>query len=105
MFRSCHPQRVLVAYVKEAIALNEAGVKRPPRKKAVALKVPRELSAALKANAKAAGTFKNLSVSCRNEYVLWITQAKQDATRQKRLATTVQWLEEGKSRNGKYDGK
>jgi len=96
-------ERVLVAYVKEAMALNEAGVKRPPRKKAVAIKVPRDLATALKSNAKAAETFKTLSVSCRNEYVEWITDAKQDATRRKRLATTIQWLKEGKARNWKYE--
>jgi len=99
------PQRVLIAYVKQAIALNETGVKRPPRKKAVALKVPRDLSAALKTNAKAAATFNSLSASHRNEYIQWITEAKQDATRQKRLATTIQWLAEGKSRNWKYERK
>ena len=99
------PQRVLVAYVKAAIALNETGVKRPPRKKAVAMKATRDLSAALKANAKAAATFKNMSVSHRNEYIQWITEAKQDTTRQKRLATTIQWLAEGKSRNWKYERK
>ena len=99
------PQRVLIAYVKQAIALNETGVKRPPRKKAVALKAPRDLISALKTNAKAAATFKNLSASHRNEYIQWITDAKQDATRQKRLATTLQWLAEGKSRNWKYKRK
>ena len=37
------------------------------------------------------------------EYVGWITEAKTDATRQKRLATTLEWLAEGKRRNWKYE--
>lgn len=36
------------------------------------------------------------------EYIEWITEARREATRQKRLATTLQWLAEGKSRNWKY---
>jgi len=99
------PLKVLVAQVKEAMALNEAGVKRPPRRKATAVKIPSDLTAALKKRAKAASTFKEMSTSCRNEYVEWITDAKQEATRQKRLTTTIQWLEEGKSRNWKYESK
>ena len=38
----------------------------------------------------------------RKEYVEWVTKAKQEATRQKRLEQTVEWLAEGKTRNWKY---
>jgi len=34
--------------------------------------------------------------------VEWLTEAKRPETRQKRLATTVEWLAEGKARNWKY---
>lgn len=43
-----------------------------------------------------------MSASNRNEYVEWLVDAKQDATRQKRLLTATEWLAEGKSRNWKY---
>ena len=40
--------------------------------------------------------------SHRREYIEWITEAKTDPTRDKRIATTVEWVPEGKSRNWKY---
>ena len=58
---------------------------------------------ALKAAPKAAATFKALSTSHRNEYVEWITGAKQAATRDKRLATALKWLAEGKNFNWRYE--
>ena len=36
------------------------------------------------------------------EYVEWITDAKREDTRAKRLATALQWLAEGKVSNWKY---
>jgi len=36
------------------------------------------------------------------EYIEWLTEAKQEATREKRLATALEWLAEGKPRNWKY---
>ena len=41
--------------------------------------------------------------SKKKEYVEWITEAKTDATRDKRLGTTIEWLAEGKARNWKYE--
>jgi uncharacterized protein YdeI (YjbR/CyaY-like superfamily) len=39
----------------------------------------------------------------RREYIEWITEAKKPETRAKRLATTLEWLAQGKSRNWKYE--
>jgi uncharacterized protein YdeI (YjbR/CyaY-like superfamily) len=64
--------------------------------------MPRDLSAALKRNAKARATFEAFSPSHRREYLEWITEAKTDETRQRRLATALEWMAEGKSRNWKY---
>jgi len=47
-------------------------------------------------------SFDNFSYSHKKEYVEWITEAKTEATRQRRLATSVEWLAEGKARNWKY---
>ena len=41
--------------------------------------------------------------SHKREYVEWITEAKQEATRQRRLATAIEWMAQGKSRNWKYE--
>ena len=47
-------------------------------------------------------TFKDFPYSQKKEYVEWITEAKTDTTRQKRMELTLNWLKEGKSRNWKY---
>jgi uncharacterized protein YdeI (YjbR/CyaY-like superfamily) len=57
----------------------------------------------LKKNRKARSAFEAFSPSHRNEYVEWITEATRDETRAKRLATALEWLAEGKSRNWKYE--
>lgn len=102
------PKRVLAGYVKQAMKLNEEGVKQPRQKsgkpKAV-IPVPADLTAALKKNRKAREAFEAFSPSHRREYLEWITEAKSDDTRQRRIATAVEWMAEGKSRNWKYQRK
>jgi uncharacterized protein YdeI (YjbR/CyaY-like superfamily) len=96
-------KRVLAGYIKEAMKLNEDGVqpvrsrtpKPPPR-------VPADLAAALKQHPRAAAAFKKFPPSHQREYIEWITEAKTDATRQKRLAQTIEWAADGKPRNWKY---
>jgi len=99
-------KNVLVAYVREAKRLNDEGVKEPVRakpKRSPDVDVPLDLTAALKKNAKAKKAFEAFSPSHKREYVEWITEAKRDETRAKRLATTLEWLVEGKHRNWKYE--
>jgi uncharacterized protein YdeI (YjbR/CyaY-like superfamily) len=69
------------------------------------LKVPADLTAAFKRSARARKAFAAMSYSHQKEYVEWIEEAKRDETRKKRLATTLEWLTEGKSRNWKYERK
>ncbi|HYK41384.1 MAG TPA: YdeI/OmpD-associated family protein, partial [Thermoanaerobaculia bacterium] len=57
----------------------------------------------LKKNKAASATFEKFPPGARREYIEWITDAKQDATRKKRLDTTIEWLAEGKRRNWKYE--
>jgi uncharacterized protein YdeI (YjbR/CyaY-like superfamily) len=99
-------KKVLSGYIKEAMKLNEAGVKAPSRMKPKAPKaelvVPDDLTGALKANQKARATFENFSPSHKREYVEWLTEAKTKATRARRLETAIEWMAEGKSRNWKY---
>ena len=70
--------------------------KRPP------LATPADLSAALKKNRKALATFEGFSPTNRREYVEWISEAKREETRTKRLVQAIEWLAEGKVRNWKY---
>src|ERR1700704_4376622 len=98
-------EKTLVGYVKKAAALNDAGTKAPGRtkpKKREPLEVPEDFTAALKKNAKARKTFENFPASKRREYLEWVTEAKRPETRQERLATSMQWLSEGKPRHWKY---
>jgi hypothetical protein len=98
------PDQELLSLVRKAAALNEAGVKGPPRPKHLKrpIPMPADLAAALKKNAKARATFDGFPPSHRRDYLAWITEAKTDATRKKRLATTIEWLAQGKPRNWKY---
>lgn len=96
---------VLLGYLREAVRLNEAGIKRPKAAKPGAerkLTVPDDLVAALKRNREARTTFERFSPSHQREYIEWITEAKRPETRQRRLDTTLEWLAQGKSRNWKY---
>jgi uncharacterized protein YdeI (YjbR/CyaY-like superfamily) len=65
--------------------------------------VPDDLAAALSANGAAEVTFESLAASHRWEYLDWITGAKREETRAKRIAEAVGWLAEGKRRNWKYE--
>jgi uncharacterized protein YdeI (YjbR/CyaY-like superfamily) len=64
--------------------------------------VPPALTAALKKNRVAAKHFEAMSPSCKREYCEWIGEAKRDETRDKRLATAMEWIAEGKQRHWKY---
>ena len=101
------PDRQLSAHLKKAMALNEAGVKKA-RPKAAAKPAPTppdDLAALLaqKKHAAARKAWESFPPGAQHEYVDWIAEAKTDATRQKRLATTLEWLAEGKRRNWKYE--
>ena len=98
------PKKVLVEYIKLARKLNDEGVKAPTRVKKPPrdLVVPDDLTKALKGNKAAQATFDKFSPSNKREYVDWITEAKTEATRNKRLETAIEWMADGKTRNWKY---
>ncbi len=92
--------------ILDAIKLNDAGIKvaKPkPTGEKKELVVPDVLLEALATNELAAETFNNFPYSKKKDYVEWITDAKTDATRDKRLTTAIEWLAEGKSRMWKYE--
>jgi uncharacterized protein YdeI (YjbR/CyaY-like superfamily) len=99
--------RQLAAHLKKAMALNEAGVKKARPKAAAkpAPTLPDDLSALLaqKKHAAAREAWASFPPGAQREYVDWIAEAKTGATRQKRLATTLEWLAEGKRRHWKYE--
>jgi len=98
------PRATLIDLTRKAMTLIDEGVK-PVRNKTVKapFSVPQDLRAAIDAVPAAAATFDGFPPSCQREYVEWVTEAKRDETRSKRLAQTVEWLAEGKRRNWKYE--
>ncbi|MEU4287397.1 YdeI/OmpD-associated family protein [Kribbella sp. NPDC026596] len=62
------------------------------------LDVPKELTAALAADAKAKEFWDTLSYSKQQWHVLQVTTAKTDATRDRRIEKSVGMLREGKAR-------
>ena len=61
-----------------------------------------EFAAALAKAPKAKAVLDAFPPSAQRDYFEWISEAKQDATRQKRIATAIEWLDEGKRRHWKY---
>ena len=97
---------ILLAYIREAVRLNDAGAKIPMTRRKEAkpeLKPPPDLVSALKANKQAKAAFDAFSPSHRREYIEWITEAKRQETRDRRIAQAVESIAEGKSRNWKYE--
>ena len=96
---------VLLGYIKEAVRLNDEGIKVPSRakpKKKAPLVVPDYFMKELKKNKQALAVFEGFSYSHKKEYTEWIAEAKAEDTRKRRLATAIQWMTEGKARNWKY---
>ncbi len=96
--------------LRQAVAFVDSGQHTSPiaaRNKVAKAPVPAAevhpaFTRALKANKKAAAAFAAFSPSCKREYIEWIADAKRDETRDKRIATAIEWISEGKQRNWKY---
>lgn len=97
-------KKVLVAHIREAMALNEQGVRKvkPRADKAPAIVLPDYFAEVLLANPKAKEVFEAKPASFRKEYIVWITGAKTEATRQQRMAQSLTWIAEGKGRFWQY---
>ncbi len=106
------PERTLIRLVKQAAKLDatvaEAAktTKRKPAQKTtvrrVTVPVDLTIKLAMQKHAAAKKTFDGFPFSSRRDYVEWLDSAKRPETRAKRLATTLEWLAEGKPRNWKY---
>jgi uncharacterized protein YdeI (YjbR/CyaY-like superfamily) len=90
----------LKSWLKEAMALNEIGMKLPQREPKTPKDVvmPAAFVEALNANPQAKAVFESKSPSFRKEYNVWIGDARTEATREKRIAEALPWIAEGKGR-------
>lgn len=96
----------IIALIKEAVDLNERGIKLPAKEKAaetIEIATPDYFLKELKKNKKALEVFQAFAPSHRKEYNRWIMDAKTDATKNKRMAQSIEWIENGKGRNWKYN--
>lgn len=99
--------KVMIAYIQEAMKLNEDGIQlsRSGRVKEGSIEVPDYFREALEKDKKAFDNFEGFSLSAKREYLEWITEAKTESTRLKRMTTAIEWISEGKGRNWKYGKK
>jgi uncharacterized protein YdeI (YjbR/CyaY-like superfamily) len=98
------PDAELITFIEEAMALNEQGVKLPERERKGPKEVvmPEDFATRLQADSAANEIFEARSQSFRKEYLVWISDAKTNATRQKRIDESLDWIAEGKGRFWKY---
>ena len=61
--------------------------------------MPPILAQALAADPVAATAFERMAFTHRKEWVRWVTEAKKDETRQRRVEQAVTMIREGKSRS------
>lgn len=98
--------KILTKYIKQAMQLNEEGVKVEKKTKTLPgskeIKAPDDFMKAIAKNKKALATFEKFSYTNKKEYIDWITGAKSEETRNKRRETAVEWMAEGKIRHWKY---
>jgi uncharacterized protein YdeI (YjbR/CyaY-like superfamily) len=98
------PDRELIALIKEAMALNEKGIKLAPQpaKTPAVIEMPVEFASELSKHPQANSIFESKPASFRKEYLVWITAAKTDVTRQARIGEAISWIAQGKGRFWKY---
>jgi uncharacterized protein YdeI (YjbR/CyaY-like superfamily) len=98
------PDHELDVLIREAAELSKsaAAPRKPKHEPKPAPTLHPEFAAALAKAPKAKAVLDGFPPSAQRDYFEWISEAKQDATRAKRIATAVEWLSEGKRRHWKY---
>lgn len=102
-----------VAELKKALRAAMASIdamnagNRPAKTRATkaALPVPPALQQALDGAPAVRHRFEAMAPGCRREYIEWITEAKRDDTRARRIATLLEQVGEGKALRWKYQAR
>lgn len=96
--------KIIIKYLKEAARLNKEGikVKKVVSKETKELVIPDYFTKALSKNKAAKKVFDGFTPGKKKEYVEWLTEAKTEATRDKRMEQALEWIAEGKTRHWKY---
>lgn len=105
-FSQLLPDQEFIALIKEAVQLNEKGVKiqreKSPEEKAKVLETPGYFQDELEGSPMAKAVFESKSNSFRKEYIIWVSDAKTNQTRQKRIDEALKWIAAGKGRFWKH---
>lgn len=99
-------RRTLVSQLKKAAKAIDAGATLPRPKRAApkpALAMPEDFAKALAKTTGANKRFAAFAPGKQREYVEWIIEARQPATRERRIAQATEWIAEGKARYWKYE--
>ena len=94
-------QGIIRKYIDEAIKNQEMGLEIKPDKKKP-LVIPDELKIAFEANKKLSEAFETLKLTYKREYAEYISEAKRETTKLKRLEKITPMILEGKGLNDKY---
>ncbi|HMC96805.1 MAG TPA: YdeI/OmpD-associated family protein [Flavobacteriales bacterium] len=96
-------EKSFVELVRQAVKVNQSGAKltdaRPAKK---ALKVPTDLEGCLKKDDQAWEHWEKFNHTHKKEYVEWITDAKQEETRKRRIAQALEMIREGMGKEDKH---
>ncbi|WP_202842961.1 YdeI/OmpD-associated family protein [Luteimonas saliphila] len=97
-------KRTLVAQLGKAVKAIDAGatLARARETPKPALAMPDDFARALAKTAGARKQFAAFAPGKQRDYVEWVVEAKQAATRERRIAQAAEWIAEGKARNWKY---
>lgn len=98
------PDKIIKGFTLQAIKLTDEGARLPGKNQSSPkdLVVPDYFLKAVRKNKAALKTFDSFSLSTKKDYITWVTEAKTELTREKRLAQAIEWMAEGKIRNWKY---
>ncbi|HQY50918.1 MAG TPA: DUF1801 domain-containing protein [Ignavibacteria bacterium] len=96
--------KIISSCINEAMKLNDEGRKSKifTKEKKKDLQMPDYFRDALMKSPQLTETFDKFSLSNKREYIEWLTEAKSETTRNKRLQTALEWISDGKPRNWKY---
>lgn len=98
------PDKIIKGFILQAVKLTDEGAKLPGKTQSSPkdLVVPDYFLKAVRKNKAALKTFDSFSLSNKKDYIAWVTEAKTELTRDRRLAQAIEWMAEGKIRNWKY---
>lgn len=85
--------------VKQAVKMNEGGKTSEPKAVKKAITLPPDMESCLKRDEEAWQHWERFSPSHKKEYVEWITDARQEETRKRRIAKALEMIREGQGKD------